>query len=123
MNSASKVAAAMQMSYTIAEAEGADVEVADPDFITAKEVRIMPSRSTVKLMTSASGSKRVMATKRSSPDSDDESVEDSPAPTKIKRTQLHMESNAATASPTSVAHVRCVHWCVVDLHCGCSRHV
>lgn len=112
----------MQMSYTIAEAEGADVEVADPDFITAKEVRIMPSRSTVKLMTSASGSKRVMATKRSSPDSDDESVEDSPAPTKIKRTQLHMESNATTASPTSVAHVRCVHWCVVDLHCGCSRH-
>lgn len=77
LTSPSAVAAAMKMPFTIDEA-GADIEVADPDFITSKEIRVMPP----------SPAERPTRSKREAPLRSPDNVQ-----TKTRRTR---------ASPTSV---------------------
>ena len=81
LTSPSAVAAAMKMPFTIDEA-GADIEVADPDFITSKEIRVMPP----------SPAERPTRSKREAPLRSPDNVQ-----TKTRRTR---------ASPTSVVVVR-----------------
>ena len=102
LTSPSAVAAAMKMPFTIDEA-GADIEVADPDFITSKEIRVMPP----------SPAERPTRSKREAPLRSPDNVQ-----TKTRRTR---------ASPTSVvvvrrrAHARRVCLSVVALDvCGCA---